>query len=250
MFSAISFGVFCRLAPSTRRDHPVDERLARLGGDLHDDPVGQHRGAAGDRGAVAAGFADDRGGLAGDRRLVDRGDALDDVAVAGDDLPGLDHDEVAERSAAVPGTAPRRGSGRRRASSRSAAGPRSRAWSAAASRPAPCRGPRPPPRPGWRTPRSATARPRSSRRRPTSWMIAEYSGQQRADLDDEHDRVPELDPRVQLLERVRQSTSTASCGSSSPPPTRRPRGRGRDGRRHGAGNGTAGVGRRHGFRRM
>ena len=31
-------------------DHPVDEALARLLGDLHDDPVGQHPGAAGDRG--------------------------------------------------------------------------------------------------------------------------------------------------------------------------------------------------------
>ncbi len=29
-YSAISFGVFCRAAPSTRRDHPVDEGLAGL----------------------------------------------------------------------------------------------------------------------------------------------------------------------------------------------------------------------------
>jgi len=63
MFSAISFGVFCR---------------------------------SGDRGPVAAGFADHRGGLAGDGRLVHRGDALDHVPVAGDDLAGLDHHVVAE----------------------------------------------------------------------------------------------------------------------------------------------------------
>ncbi len=57
-----------------------------LDGDAHDDAVGEHLGAAGDRRAVAAALADDRRGLAGDRRLVDRGDALDDLAVAGDDL--------------------------------------------------------------------------------------------------------------------------------------------------------------------
>ena len=67
-------------------DHPVDERLARLRGDAHHDPVGEHARAAGDGAAVAAGLADDRGGLAGDRRLVDGRDAPDDVAVTGDQL--------------------------------------------------------------------------------------------------------------------------------------------------------------------
>ena len=140
-------------------DHPVDERLAGLGGDPHDDPVRQDLGAAGDRGPVTAGLADDRGRLAGDGALVDRGDTLDDVAVAGDDLAGLDDHEVADRqlgaghlllaqacrvSAGLP--------------ARPAAARRSPAWCAAASRPAPCRGPRRRPRPGWRTARSATAR--------------------------------------------------------------------------------------------
>ncbi len=41
-------------------DHPVDEALAGLLGDLDDDAVGQHGGAAGDRRAVAAGLADHR----------------------------------------------------------------------------------------------------------------------------------------------------------------------------------------------
>ena len=36
------------------RDHPVEERLARLGRDPHDDLVAQHPRAAGDRRAVAA----------------------------------------------------------------------------------------------------------------------------------------------------------------------------------------------------
>ena len=83
------------------RDHAVEERLARLGGDLHDDLVAQHPGAAGDRRAVAARLADDRRRLAGDRRLVDRGDALDDVAVAGDHLAGGDDAQVAELRAAT-----------------------------------------------------------------------------------------------------------------------------------------------------
>ncbi len=96
MFSAISFGVFCRDGAFDQGDHPVEEALAGSGGDLHDDPVGQHLGTAGHRAAVAAGLADDRGRLAGDRGLVDAGDTLDDVPVAGDGLAGLDHHAVAE----------------------------------------------------------------------------------------------------------------------------------------------------------
>ena len=75
-------------------DHPVDEALARVGGDLDDDAVGEHLGPAGDRAAVAARLPDDRGRLAGDRRLVDAGHALDDVTVAGDGLACDDHDPV------------------------------------------------------------------------------------------------------------------------------------------------------------
>ena len=41
-------------------DHPVEERLAALRGDLDDDAVRQHRRAAGDCGAVTAGLADHR----------------------------------------------------------------------------------------------------------------------------------------------------------------------------------------------
>jgi hypothetical protein len=66
-------------------------------GDLHDDPVRQHRGAASNRGPVTAGLADDRRGLAGDGRLVHRGDTFHHVPVPGDDLARLDHHVVAER---------------------------------------------------------------------------------------------------------------------------------------------------------
>jgi hypothetical protein len=53
-----------------------------LRGDAHDEPVGEHARAAGDRAAVAAALADDRRALAGDGALVDRGDAFDDLPVA------------------------------------------------------------------------------------------------------------------------------------------------------------------------
>ena len=102
---AISFGVFCRLAPSTRaimRSRKVSPGLDVM---RTDDLVREHPGPARDRGAVAAALADDRCRLARDGGLVDRGDALDHVAVAGDHLPGGHHAEVAElqlRSRASP----------------------------------------------------------------------------------------------------------------------------------------------------
>ena len=99
MLSAISFGVFCRSAPSTSpimRSRKVEPWRR---GDPHLDPVGQHLRAAGDRRAVAARFADDRRRFAGDRRLVDRGDALDHLAVGGDDVAGLDQHDVADLQA-------------------------------------------------------------------------------------------------------------------------------------------------------
>ena len=95
MFSAISLGVFCRLAPSTRAIIRSMKLSPGFWVILHDDAVRQHGGAAGDRGAVAAGLPDDGRGLAGDRRLIHRGNAFHDVAVAGDRLAGLDDDDVA-----------------------------------------------------------------------------------------------------------------------------------------------------------
>ena len=52
-------------------DHPIQEGLARLGGDADDDAIGQDAGTAGDRGAVATGLADHRRRFSGDRRFVD-----------------------------------------------------------------------------------------------------------------------------------------------------------------------------------
>ncbi len=95
MCSAISFGVFWREAPSTsaimrsRNDSPG---LAPMRTTMRSDstlvpPVTAERSPPR--------LADDRRGLAGDGRLVDRRDALDHLAVAGDELAGLDHDLVA-----------------------------------------------------------------------------------------------------------------------------------------------------------
>ena len=77
MLRAISFGRLLPLGALDERDHAVEERLARLRGDAHDDLVRQHARPAGDGRAVAARLADDRCRLAGDGRLVDRRDALD-----------------------------------------------------------------------------------------------------------------------------------------------------------------------------
>jgi hypothetical protein len=76
-------------------DHAVEEGLAGVDGDAHHQPVGQHPGAAGDGGEVAARLADHRGRFAGDGRFVHRGHALDHLAVAGDGLAGGDQHHVA-----------------------------------------------------------------------------------------------------------------------------------------------------------
>src|SRR5664280_3873083 len=93
MLSAISFGAFDQL------DHAVDEGRALGCGDTDADPVGQHLGAAGDRRAVAAGFADHGRGLAGYRGLVDRGNALDHLAVGRNIVAGFDQNDVADLEA-------------------------------------------------------------------------------------------------------------------------------------------------------
>ena len=60
------------------RDHPVEERLARVRGDpITTMPVADQRRSAGDRAAdVGARLLEDRRRLAGDRGLVDVADAL------------------------------------------------------------------------------------------------------------------------------------------------------------------------------
>ena len=81
------------LSAFDQRDHPVDEARPRRNGDLHADFVGENLRAARHRRAVAAGFADDRGGFAGNRAFVDGGHPFDDLAIAGDQFTrGNEHD--------------------------------------------------------------------------------------------------------------------------------------------------------------
>ncbi len=93
--SAISLGVFCRFAPSTRpimRSRKLSPGLAEMRTLISSR---EHARAARDAGAVAARLADDRRALAGDGALVHGGRALDDLAVAGDGFPGDDEHHVA-----------------------------------------------------------------------------------------------------------------------------------------------------------
>ena len=169
--------------------------------DLDHELVREQPRAAGDGGAVAAGLADHGRRLAGDRRLVDRADALDDLAVGRDHVAGLDDDDVAaaelgRRHLLEP---PLSCAGARRSS----------CASRAARSPAPCRGPRRSPRRSSRRGRSARARrrrageperlvsPPNARLRKKMPVVIDA-----AELDDEHDRVAQLDARVELRERV------------------------------------------------
>ena len=76
-------------------DHAVQEGVAFLLGDANDDAVADDPRAAGDGAAVAAALADDRRGFAGDGRFVHAGDAFDHIAVGRDDVAGLANDQVA-----------------------------------------------------------------------------------------------------------------------------------------------------------
>ena len=204
MFSAISFGVFCRFAPSTRAIIRSMKLSPGFWVISHDDPVGEHPGAAGDRGAVAADLADDRRRLAGDGRLVDAGDAVDDVAVAGDDVArprtttmspcrncgaGTDSSGGLHRIAGLPaGQAPR---------DRVGLGPaqRVRLRLAAAL--------------GDRLGQVGEhhRQPQPDHDQPGEHAGVgdrEHRGEHGADLDDEHDRVAPQRARVELAQRVRQ----------------------------------------------
>ncbi len=70
-------------------DHAVEEALAGVGADAHDQPVGEQPRPAGDCAAVAARFADHRGAFAGDGALVHRGDPFDDLAIRGHHVAGF-----------------------------------------------------------------------------------------------------------------------------------------------------------------
>ena len=84
----LAFGAF------DHRDHAIEERLARIGRDLDDEPVGEDARAGDDGAAIASALADDRRALSGDRALVHRRDALDDLAIGRHEVAGLDEHVV------------------------------------------------------------------------------------------------------------------------------------------------------------
>ena len=94
MLSAISFGVFCRSAPSTSaiiRSRKVEPCAAVMRTLIQSErtivpPVTAERSPPA--------LANDRCGFASDRRFVDRGDAFDHIAVTRNEIAGLDKNDV------------------------------------------------------------------------------------------------------------------------------------------------------------
>ncbi len=78
-----------------QRDHAIEKRFAGVGCDLDLDVIAEDARAAGDRRAIATGFANHRSGFAGDGGFVDRGDALDNLAVAGNKFSRRNRNEIA-----------------------------------------------------------------------------------------------------------------------------------------------------------
>ena len=76
-------------------DELAAQRMRQRRRDAHLDPVGDHLGAAGDGGAVAAGLADDGRRLARDGGFIHRRDAFDDFAVGGNQLAGAHSHDIA-----------------------------------------------------------------------------------------------------------------------------------------------------------
>ncbi|MCY1411039.1 hypothetical protein D9M71_264210 [compost metagenome] len=93
-------GRFLPFGAFNQGDHTVQGRLAGVGGDFHQQPVGHHSGVAGHRRTVATRLTDYRRGLAGDRRLVDGRNAFDYFTVAGDHFTGHHAHDVALAQAA------------------------------------------------------------------------------------------------------------------------------------------------------
>ena len=76
-------------------DHAIEEGVAGIDGDPHDDPIRQDPCAAGDRGKIASRFTDDGGRLSRDGALVDRRHPFGHFAVHGNDFSRLDEYQIA-----------------------------------------------------------------------------------------------------------------------------------------------------------
>ena len=76
-------------------DHAIEEGLAGIDVDAHDNPVGEHARTAGHRVEVTSRGPNHRSALARDRALVDRRGALDHLAVAGNEVALHDQNDIA-----------------------------------------------------------------------------------------------------------------------------------------------------------
>jgi hypothetical protein len=92
---AALIGRLLALRSFDQSDHPVEESLTGVGGDLDPDVIRENLRSASDGAAVATGLANHGSTFAGDHRLVHRRDAFDNVAVAGNDVAGLTQNNVA-----------------------------------------------------------------------------------------------------------------------------------------------------------
>ena len=188
------------------RNHAVEKSRALRRGDPHPEPVRRDARAAGDRRAVAAALADDRRRFPGDRRLVDRGDAFDHLAVARDQVAGLDQHEIArfERGRIDELEVARLG-GRQALGLGLGPGPAQRLGLRLAAPFGDCFGEigeqHGEPQPDGDLPREQRAG--ADDRAAADEQIAQEKdrGQHRDDLDAEHDRVLDQGARIELAER-------------------------------------------------
>ena len=75
-------------------DDAVEERLARIGRDAHDNPIGENPGTAGHRAAVSPALPDHRRAFPGHGTFVHRGNSLDDLTVSRNQLAGMHQYDV------------------------------------------------------------------------------------------------------------------------------------------------------------
>ncbi len=93
-------GGFLPLGAFHQGDHPIQGRLAWIGGDLHQQPIRDHPGIAGYGRTVATGLTNHWRRLTGNRCLVDRRDTFDYLAVTGNLLAALNPHDVTTAQAA------------------------------------------------------------------------------------------------------------------------------------------------------
>jgi hypothetical protein len=185
-----------------QRDHAIQKGRTLRRRDTNLDLVGQHAGAACHGRPVAARFPDHRRRLAGDGRLIDRGDTFDHLTIAGDQIAHLHQDDVAllqfrRRNFDIVRAGPRRQTFRHRFGAGLAQG--------RGLRLAPSLGDRL----GQVGEQHRHPQPKDDLERKAEMFsmrdeIAheDHRGEGRHNLDDEHHRTADHQPRIELSERL------------------------------------------------